>query len=159
MSSNMYELFYKKRIPLIEEKNLTIITPREDGLLVKDINNQLLWLSFDNKIFNTSSGLLFNQPLIEINEEEKKTAIKQIMGLEKEISFSYENYILISKINGNDLEQKVYYNEKEIGFGKLYKTKNGYRNIIIDNEENIYADNIYEFVYIIENNIKNKLIK
>ena len=157
MSSSILELFYKEKIPLIKENNLTIITPREDGLLVKNENNELLWVSLDNKIYTTSSELLFHQTMIELPNEEKDAAIKQIMGLENEISFNYENYLLVSKKMNNNFEQKIYYKDEEIGYGKIYKTKTGYRNIIIDIKEDIYADNIYEFVIIFENN-KNKIL-
>ena len=147
---NILENYYKNKIPILKNSDYKVISPREDGVLVIDSNEELLWVSLDNNIYNSSEDLFFKQLVSEVSKEEEKLAIKQIMGSELQTTFVYDHYSLISKIINGTLEQILYLDEELIGKGKIYKTENGYRNIIIDNGKSIYADNIYEFAYIYE---------
>lgn len=160
MSSNdLLEKFYKNKIPVLSQNDFTIIMPREDGVLVKNTNEELLWVSLDNTIYDKSEDLLSRQNIVELSEEEKVKAIKQIMGFENHTTYIYEDYLLISKIINNELDQVLYFKDEVIGKGKLYKTDAGYRNIFIDNNDSIFADNIYEFAYIYEYKRRERVVK
>lgn len=156
--------FYQKAATTICEENLAVITPGQNGYLAINEDGIFKWVSFDGNLYDSPKELLDRIILQEVQEENKKEAIENIMGLETKTNFSLQDYrllksdfTLISEVKEGNLYQDIYQRNKDtlevkkVGEGKLYQTPYGYQSIYTSKDGMIKADNLLAFAILEEN--------